>query len=138
MSHFKVNKNISEKKNQPKLRAFFDNSCAICRREVALYRFLDNNAQIMWIDISASDSDLSNYGLNRMSAMKEFHVIDANEKIHKGENAFIELWSVLPGYRFLSKVFRIKVFKSLLAYAYQRFARWRYKKQCHNGMCFQE
>jgi predicted DCC family thiol-disulfide oxidoreductase YuxK len=121
--------------NQHKITVFFDNSCSICRREINHYQSIDSKSSIKWVDISDKDCDLTQYGINRLSAMNVFHVIDNNGNVHKGENAFILLWSVLPAWRVLAKIFQFKPLKALLAYFYRQFSRWRFRKQCENGVC---
>jgi len=75
------------------------------------------------------------HGLQKETAMASFHVRDAAGNWHIGARAFIELWSHLPGYHWLSRCVRALRLAPALDWIYTRFARWRLQQRCHTGSC---
>lgn len=81
---------------RPDLTIYFDGSCPLCRREIALYRRQRGADQLQWVDVSAGQplgADLS-----CETAMRRFHVRDAHGRLFSGGAAFARLWRALPGW----------------------------------------
>lgn len=81
------------------LTIYFDGSCPLCSREIALYRRLPAAQQLHWLDVSQA-TELG-AGLDCRAAMQRFHVRDAQGCLHHGAAAFSLLWRQLPGWRWL-------------------------------------
>lgn len=113
----------------------FDGGCPMCSREIRHYRRLSEALPIEWIDVTSPAADLARFGLNREEALQLFHVVDQEGTMHEGARAFIALWSVLPGYRWLAKVCRSLGLAPLLESLYVRFAAWHYRRRCREGLC---
>lgn len=83
----------------PALTVYFDGSCPLCRREIAIYRRLPEALTIAWVDVSAGQ-DLGGV-LSCESAMARFHVRDAQGHLFSGAAAFSQMWRLFPGWRWL-------------------------------------
>jgi predicted DCC family thiol-disulfide oxidoreductase YuxK len=83
----------------PRLTVYFDGSCPLCRREIALYRRLPQAASLDWVDVSEGQS--LGEGLSCTAAMARFHVRDAQGRLFSGAAAFSRMWQVFPGWRWL-------------------------------------
>jgi predicted DCC family thiol-disulfide oxidoreductase YuxK len=81
------------------LTVYFDGSCPLCRREIAIYRRLPEALSVAWIDVSAGQ-DLGGT-LSCEAAMARFHVRDAQGRLFSGAAAFSRMWRVFPGWRWL-------------------------------------
>lgn len=81
------------------LTVFFDGSCPLCRREIALYQGLPSTQHIHWVDVSSPAALPS--GLSCELAMRRFHVRDANGQLRSGAQAFSLLWRCFAGWRVL-------------------------------------
>ncbi len=82
-----------------RLTVYFDGSCPLCRREIAIYRRLPEASSIAWVDVSAGQ-DLGGV-LSCEAAMARFHVRDAQGRLFSGAAAFSRMWRVFPGWRWL-------------------------------------
>ena len=99
------------------IRVFFNNSCSVCRLEINHYKKIaDNNLE--WIDITNNDDALKITSKTQEELLRRLHVIDNGEVIG-GAKAFIVIWSKIPKYKFLSKLFSIKLFFLLFHYIYE-------------------
>ena len=78
---------------------YFDGSCPLCRREIALYQSLSSKQTLHWVDVSGPTSLPS--GLTCALAMRRFHVRDAKGQLHSGARAFSVLWRCFSGWRVL-------------------------------------
>ena len=116
---------------------FFDGACPLCSKEVKLYKKLAandklhgqyNDADIEWIDISKSRTELKKEGIKYADAMQLMHVKDASGVHQVGINAVLTVWDQIPYYRQLSKVLKsIPALHPLLDKAYRLAAHNRLK-----------
>ncbi len=67
------------------LTVYFDGSCPLCRREIAVYRRLPQAASIRWVDVSAG-AELGSQ-LSCAQAMARFHVRDSQGRLYSGAAA---------------------------------------------------
>lgn len=81
------------------LTVYFDGSCPLCRREIALYRRQRAAQALHWVDVSQGAG--LGQDLSCVQAMRRFHVRDARGRLHSGARAFVRLWRALPGWRVL-------------------------------------
>lgn len=103
----------------PELTIYFDGSCPLCRREIALYRGLSARETLQWVDVSAGQP--LGEGLSCEAAMWRFHVREANGRLFSGGAAFARLWRALPGWRVLGWGFAWPPLSWLLELAYRVF-----------------
>ena len=96
-----------------RLTVFYDGSCPLCRREIRFYRHRTGAGQLDWIDLS------------RDAALARFHVKAADGRLLSGGDAFAELWSALPRFASVSRMFRPRPLRWLLNRSYDLFLRWR-------------
>ena len=113
----------------------FDGGCPMCSREIAIYRKQSASQALEWVDISRETNTEARYGIRHDAAMQRFHVRDRDGKWQTGAFGFAELWSHFPGWRMLSGILRHTALLPLLDRIYDRFARWRLKRQCRDGAC---
>jgi predicted DCC family thiol-disulfide oxidoreductase YuxK len=81
------------------LTVYFDGSCPMCRREIAIYRRLPQAAAVDWVDVSAG-AELG-ASLSCAQAMARFHVRDRQGRLYSGAAAFSKMWRMFPGWRWL-------------------------------------
>ncbi len=117
------------------LTVFFDGGCPLCRREIDHYRKLKAKRSILWLDVTQTDAPLAEYGLDRETAMRRFHVLDDSGRFHVGAHGFVCLWSELPYYRYLASVARGLAMVPLLDRVYVRFADWHFGRRCTDSVC---
>mgnify|MGYP001224821735 FL=1 len=102
-----------------KLTVFYDGSCPLCSREVALYQRQRGAETICWLNVA--DQTLSEglpEGISRDQLMQRFHVQDANGKVQTGGDAFLQLWASLPNFRLLARLFSLPLIRWLVNKAY--------------------
>ena len=100
-----------------KIKIFFNNSCSVCRLEINHYKKISDN-NLEWIDITNNDDALKITSKTQEELLRRLHVID-NGKVIGGAKAFIIIWSKIPKYKFLSKLFSIKPFFLIFHYIYE-------------------
>jgi len=100
-----------------KIKVFFNNSCSICRLEINHYKKI-SDSNLEWIDITNNNDALKITSKTQEELLRRLHVIDDGEVIG-GAKAFIVIWSKIPKYKFLSKLFSIKPFFLIFHYMYE-------------------
>ena len=98
----------------------YDGACPLCRREIALYRGAGGDVPLRFADVSDEAVALPP-SLTRDTALARFHVQRADGQIVSGAQAFLALWSVLPGWRWLARVARVPGIAQLLELTYRGF-----------------
>jgi len=96
---------------RPTLNVFFDGSCPMCVREVAVYR-KQSPADIIWNNLSQPEltipADRSGYRPDPATLMRRFHVFSSDGRWLHGAPAFAMLWARLGrSWRALSLVGRL-------------------------------
>jgi predicted DCC family thiol-disulfide oxidoreductase YuxK len=106
--------------SQATLTVLYDAACPLCRREIAMYRGLQADTQLCFADISDSEVPLPE-GVTREQLMARFHVRRLDGSLESGARAFLALWSVLPGWRWLAMVGRLPGAAWAMELAYRAF-----------------
>ena len=108
-----------------KLQVFYDGSCPLCAREIAFYRRRQGADGICWVDVSASELPEVSPGLSKDRALSRFHVRSGDGTLVSGGAAFAELWTALPSFRALGRVFQASFLVWVLNGAYDVFLKFR-------------
>ena len=99
------------------IKVFFNDSCNVCRLEINHYKKISDD-NLEWIDITNNNDALKITSKTQEELLRRLHVID-NGKVIGGAKAFIIIWSKIPKYKFLSKLFSIKPFFLIFHYIYE-------------------
>jgi len=100
-----------------RIKVFFNNSCNVCRLEINHNKKISDN-NLEWIDITNNNDALKITSKTQEELLRRLHVID-NGRVISGAKAFIIIWSKIPKYKFLSKLFSIKPFFLIFHYLYE-------------------
>ena len=99
------------------IKVFFNNSCNVCRLEINHYKKIaDSNLE--WVDITNNEEALKLTSKSQEELLRRLHVID-NGQVIGGAKAFVIIWSKIPKYNFLAKIFSIKPLFFLFHYTYE-------------------
>lgn len=101
------------------LTVMFDGACPLCRREIALYQSLAPLQTVSWLDVSKDTSDMSQAEQSRY--MARFHVQLKDGRLISGAAAFVALWQVMPGWRWLGRVGRLPGVTPVMELVYRAF-----------------
>jgi predicted DCC family thiol-disulfide oxidoreductase YuxK len=109
--------------HQVGLTVFYDGSCPLCQREIALYKALPSSESLGFLDVSHTDALPT--GFTREQLLARFHVRDSAGQTHSGARAFLALWAVLPGWRWLARLGALPGMPEILERLYRVFLRVR-------------
>jgi len=99
------------------IKVFFNNSCNICRLEINHYKKI-SDSNLEWVDITNNEEAIKLTSKSQKELLRRIHVID-NGNVIGGAKAFVIIWSKIPKYKFLSKLFSIKIFFKIFHYLYE-------------------
>jgi predicted DCC family thiol-disulfide oxidoreductase YuxK len=111
----------------PVLTVLYDGGCPLCRREIGVYRDLQPlhlGSPVYFADISDSAVQLPP-GTTREQLLMRFHVKGRDGELLSGAQAFLALWSNLPGWRWLALTGRVPGVTWLMERTYRLFLRLR-------------
>ncbi len=109
------------------LTVLYDGACPLCRREIGVYRGLQPlrpDASVCFADVSDAGLPLPP-GTTREQLLARFHVRGRDGELLSGAQAFLALWAVLPGWRWLALLGRLPGATWVMERAYRHFLRWR-------------
>jgi len=98
-------------------KVFFNNSCNVCRLEINHYKKI-SDSNLEWVDITNNEEAIKLTSKSQKELLRRIHVID-NGNVIGGAKAFVIIWSKIPKYKFLSKLFSIKIFFVIFHYLYE-------------------
>lgn len=102
------------------VEVYFDGSCPMCRREIAVYQNVTPDQPIAWVDVSKADTSLPQ-GQTREQLMARFHTRTAQGELLSGAAAFVHVWAQLPGWRVLAWLAKVPGMLWLMEKAYTGF-----------------
>ena len=78
-----------------KTEVYFDGACPLCRREISLYRKLDKEGVVSWVDVANCHPTVS--GLTKDELLKRFHIKNKQGVILSGAGLFLIFGRSFPG-----------------------------------------
>lgn len=110
------------------LTVLYDGACPLCLREIAHVKGLAqgrSESSLCFIDISAGADVDTTFAADRAILLARFHVQRADGSRLNGAQAFVAMWSRLPGWRWLARLSRLPGMLVLMEFAYRGFLRLR-------------
>lgn len=101
------------------MTVMYDGACPLCRREVALYQSLKPSEEVVWLDVSQATTQICPSDQARY--MARFHVRNSDGQLLNGAAAFVALWLVMPGWRWLGKLGRLPGVTPMMELGYGAF-----------------
>ena len=89
-----------------------------------------SNSNLEWIDITNNDDALKLTSKSQKELLRRLHVIE-DGKVIGGAKAFVVIWSKIPKYKFLAKVFSFKPLFIIFHYLYEFVAYFLFLKNKH-------
>ncbi|WP_426147863.1 demethoxyubiquinone hydroxylase family protein [Polaromonas sp. DSR2-3-2] len=105
------------------LTVLFDGACPLCRREVGVYQALEPAQPVAWLDVSEASAALTPE--DRARYLARFHVRRQDGSLLSGAAAFVALWRVMPGWRWLARFAMLPGVTPVLEQLYRGFLRVR-------------
>ena len=99
------------------IKVFFNNSCNVCRLEINHYKKI-SGTNLEWFDITNNEEAIKLTSKSQKELLRRLHVIE-DGKVISGAKAFVVIWSKIPKYNFLSKLFSINFFFVIFHYVYE-------------------
>ena len=111
------------------LKVYYNNNCNVCRIEINHY-IRKNTKNIKWIDISNNKEAEIELDKSARQLLRRLHVMH-NSEVYEGAKAFIIIWSKIPKYKFLAKIFSFKPLFVIFHYLYEFVAYFLFLKNKH-------
>ncbi len=113
------------------LTVYYDGKCGLCRREIEYYKRVAPVDRFVWLDIATDPASLADLNISQSDALRRLHARDSSGAIFVGVNAFIAIWQGLNYWRYLAMIVNIPLLQPLAAFAYDRFADYRFSRLTH-------
>ncbi len=113
------------------LKVYYDGKCGLCRREIEYYKRVAPVDRYVWLDIAADPAVLADLNISQAEALRRLHACDASGTVYVGVAAFIAIWQGLKHWRYLAMIINLPLLQPLVAFAYDRFADYRFSRLTH-------
>ena len=111
------------------IKVFFNNSCNICKMEIDHYK-KNSDENLEWVDITNNQEAINLTSKSQAELLRRLHVIENGEVI-SGAKAFVIIWSKIPKYKFLAKIFSFNPLFIIFHYLYEFVAYFLFLKNKH-------
>ena len=111
------------------IKVYFNDSCNICRLEINHYKKIADST-LEWVDITNNEDALVKTSKTQAELLRRLHVIE-DGKVIGGAKAFIIIWSKIPKYKILAKIFSFKPLFIIFHYIYEIVAYFLFLKNKH-------
>jgi demethoxyubiquinone hydroxylase (CLK1/Coq7/Cat5 family) len=116
------------------LTVYFDGSCPVCSREIAMYRRRPGAESCEWVDAAACPDAALGSDLSRPTALARFHVRRADGTLVSGMRGFALLWQALPATAWLGRLAAMGPMPAVLDAAYRVFLVLRRSWRAHSAV----
>lgn len=121
-----------------KVTLFYDAKCAVCAVEVEVYRKMDKDNRLTYVDITSPNFDASKVTIPEDRLNKYFNIQLEDGTFVEGVDSFIEIWKRIPKLNFAAKLASFKPIHFVMHLGYLVFAEVRPylpKRKCVDGYC---
>ena len=108
-------------------RVYFNSACPVCRAGIEFQRERLGDADIEWVDVHTENAAVCGLGADLEFVRERLHVVDEEDQLHVGAEAFAALWRKTPGQRGLGTIAGLPVLRTVFAWIYNGFARLLYR-----------
>ena len=115
--------------NTPEVSVYYDNSCPICREEIAALKSIDTHDALHLIDCSAegfADAATSDAGLSQQTLKESLHVRDSSGKWHSAIDAFVLMYDTV-GFDSAATLLKKRGVRRMFTWLYPLFVKHRHK-----------
>ncbi len=104
------------------ITVLYNGDCPVCAHEIGTYRKIAQRQglSIGWCDIMQDQKRLEILGLSRDDGARRLHVIDGQQRLISGVDAFQAIWQRLPGWRWLGRLVATRPGRFVATLVYER------------------
>lgn len=117
---------------EPSVTVYYNGACPICRAEITRYRAVSRARRrpLVWVDVARDPDALKRRGDWAVDPFRRLHVVDREERLLAGLDAFVAIWRELPPLRRLAAVAGAPIIRPLAAWLYDDvMAPWLWRRQ---------
>lgn len=104
------------------MKVYYNSACPVCKAGVEGQMEKSSSCEIQWADVH-QDNELASEVHARLEFVRErLHVVDEQEKLHVGFDAFLAIWRNSPAERWKARVLGLPVIRHVCHIAYNLFA----------------
>ena len=108
----------------PNPQILYNGKCPVCSAGIRQARRLSARPveECGWIDVTQTPDALARHGLTLRDVQYRLHVLDAQGDMQVGVPACAALWDDMPRYRWLARLMRLPVIRTIAAGLYEALA----------------
>ena len=109
------------------MKVYYNSACPVCKGGIESQMEKGASCEIQWADVHKNNELVSEVHAELESVRERLHVVDENQELHVGFDAFLAIWRNSPAERWKARVFGLPLIKQLCRLSYNLFAAALYK-----------
>jgi predicted DCC family thiol-disulfide oxidoreductase YuxK len=108
--------------HESRIKVYYNSACPVCKAGIAWQQEKQSVCEMQWNDVHTNNSLASEVNNDIEFVRKRLHVIDENEELQVGFDAFLAIWRNTPTERWKAKFLGLPVIKQIFRIFYNVFA----------------
>lgn len=118
---------------EKKIKVYYNSACPVCKAGISHQKNKSNQCEIDWNDVHSNNNYAQDVSENLELVRERLHVIDENNTLQIGIEAFIAIWQHSPSEQWKVGLLSLPVINPLANAAYNYFARLLYRWNLSKG-----
>jgi predicted DCC family thiol-disulfide oxidoreductase YuxK len=110
-----------------KIKVYYNSACPVCDAGINAQKNKSSECAIDWNDIHTNNELVQDVSDDIEYVRERLHVVDENNEVFVGINAFIAIWRHSPKERWKATLLSLPIIKPFANCAYNIFARLLYQ-----------
>ena len=110
-----------------KIKVYYNSACPVCDAGINAQKNKSSECAFDWNDIHTNNELVQDVSDDIEYVRERLHVVDENDEVFVGINAFIAIWRHSPKERWKAKLLSLPMIKPFANIAYNIFARLLYQ-----------
>jgi predicted DCC family thiol-disulfide oxidoreductase YuxK len=109
--------------NKEKIKVYYNSACPVCNYGINKQKGRMDTCEVDWHDVHNDVESHKDISSDLEFVRERLHVIDENNEVKIGIEAFITIWKHSPGEHWKATIISLPVIKQLATVSYNVFAR---------------
>jgi predicted DCC family thiol-disulfide oxidoreductase YuxK len=108
-------------------KVYFNSACPVCNAGIAYQKTQMKSCEVSWIDVHVNPEAVKALGVELEFVRERLHVVDTTGQVNVGAAALASLWASTPRQKWLGRLAKWPVVRTVAKVSYNAFAKLLYR-----------